>query len=226
LVHHLEADQKVDIPEGVSLPLENSLAHCRFLGKLGVSRSGQLPLVAVEMGVPSIDRENADYGEVQAFVAEKALALQMPELKKDWSLVTISNRHLVFHLDKVNRDLIRQIGPALQQSHLWDGINVHIVAPKNVSEADRRQSAQILSSPLEEVFEVFVWERGAGETQACGSGASAIGAAAFASGLCDRRQWLGIDMPGGRLYIKQEQTEDTVTLAGPGQMVFRGKVSV
>ncbi len=226
LVHHQEAEQKVDLPDAVVLQLETDQVHCRFLGSLQPGRSGQLPLVAVEMGTPIINKANPDFAEVKTFVGNVAKELSMPELTKDWSLVTISNRHLVFNLDTVSRDLIRKLGPAFQRPKLWDGINVHIVSPKAVNENDKRQSAQIFGSPLEELYEVYVWERGAGETQACGSGASAIGAAAFASGLCERRQWLGIDMPGGRLFIKQEQSAEPVTLAGPGQIVFRGKVTL
>ncbi len=226
LNHHLEAEQKVELPEAVELQLESSTVSCRFLGRLTPGRAGQLPLVAVDMGQAIINQENIDYSSVKAFVQKIAQDLKMPGLNRDWHLVTISNRHLCFFLDEVNRDMIRLIGPAFQSSPLWDGINVHICANKTVHDEDRRISAQVLAKPIDELFEVFVWERGAGETQACGSGASAIGASAFASGLVDRRNWLGIDMPGGRLYIKQEKAGDSVTLAGPGQMVFRGRLVI
>lgn len=226
LTHHLDADQKVDIPDTIPLQLESSAVDIRFLGRLAASHTGQLPLVAVEMGHPQVNKENADYAAVKDFVARKAQELGMPELTRDWHLVSISNRHLCFFLDSVNRDMIRKVGPALQVSTLWDGINVHLCASKKVQDNDRRISSQVLGRPIDELYEVFVWERGAGETQACGSGASAIGASAFASGLTDRRNWLGIDMPGGRLYIKQENTADSVTLAGPAQMVFRGRLVI
>jgi diaminopimelate epimerase len=178
------------------------------------------------MGHPKVNAENSDFNEVKNFVESQAKKLGMPELTRDWHLVSISNRHLCFFLDSVNRDMIRKVGPALQASSLWDGINVHLCASKRVMDEDRRISAQVLSGPIDEIYEVFVWERGAGETQACGSGASAIGASAFASGLTDRRNWLGIDMPGGRLYVKQENAADSVTLAGPAQMVFRGRLEI
>jgi diaminopimelate epimerase len=220
---HLDSEQKVDIPDALSLRLQNTQVNCRFLGELKESRMGQLPLVAVEMGQPIVNADNADYKAVEALVKAKATELGLPELTRDWHLISISNRHLCFFLDTVSRDMIRRVGPVFQSTSLWDGINVHICASKEPQDADRRKSAPILGRPIDELFEVFVWERGAGETQACGSGASAIGASAFASGLIDRRNWLGIDMPGGRLYVKQEDLGDSVTLAGPGQIVFRGR---
>jgi diaminopimelate epimerase len=226
LTHHLKAEQKVEIPDALGLQLESSFVNCRFLGRLAPGRAGQLPLVVVDMGHPKVNAENSDFNEVKNFVESQAKKLGMPELTRDWHLVSISNRHLCFFLDSVNRDMIRKVGPALQASSLWDGINVHLCASKRVMDEDRRISAQVLSGPIDEIYEVFVWERGAGETQACGSGASAIGASAFASGLTDRRNWLGIDMPGGRLYVKQENAADSVTLAGPAQMVFRGRLEI
>ncbi|MCX6129124.1 MAG: hypothetical protein NTX25_08705 [Proteobacteria bacterium] len=223
LVHHQQAERKVELPEGLSLQLENSQVSCRFLGRLEPGRSGALPLVAVSMGEAILDKENSDYAAVKEFVSAKAKELAWPELLHDWHLVSISNRHLVFFLSHVDRVLIQRLGPVMQTSSLWDGINVHICSEKPVLDADRRSSAQILAKPIEELYEVFVWERGAGETQACGSGASAIGAAAFSSNLVERKNWLGIDMPGGRLFIKQEAASDPVSLAGPAQMVYRGR---
>lgn len=226
LQHHHEADCKVDLPEGIDLNLRNGKATIRFLGRLEASRRGQLPLVAVEMGRPVINKANPDFTAAATFLKEKAQEIGLPEITRDWSLVSLGNRHLVINLEKVSRDLIRKIGPALQTSDLWDGINVHIVANKALGDGDRRQSSQSLGQAIDELFEVFVWERGAGETQACGSGACAVAAASFASGFSDRKTWLGIDMPGGRLYIKQESEDDQMTMAGPAALVFRGTFSL
>ena len=226
LQHHQQADRKVDLPEGLILQLESSSAHCRFLGRLETVRTGTLPLVAVDMGDPIIDSANSDYTAVKAFVAAKAQALALPELLKDWHLVSLSNRHLVFFLDSIHPHLIRKIGPLMQASELWDGINVHICAAKSLLDLDRSQTAQSLSRPIEELYDVLIWERGAGETQACGSGAAAIGAAAFSTHLVGRNNWLGIDMPGGRLFVRQETAKDPVSLAGPGQLVYRGSLFI
>lgn len=225
LQHHLDAVPKVDIPDAISLALESSTAHCQFLGPLETS-GRRMPLVAVDMGDVQLDGENPDFNQVRNFVNRTAKDLEMPALVKDWSLVSLSNRHLVFQLESVSRDLIRKIGPALQISDLWDGINVHIVSSKELAENDKRSTGLNLGSPIQELFEVYVWERGAGETQACGSGAVAVGIHAYSKALSSRKSWLGIDMPGGRLFVKQDDPDGTTTLAGPAHHVFDGSVFI
>ncbi|RYF42121.1 MAG: hypothetical protein EOO38_20010 [Cytophagaceae bacterium] len=198
----------------------------RFLGDIKEGRNTHLPLVAVDMGKAKINKENDDYKAVQEFVAKIAKDHKLPGLLSDWSLVSLGNRHLVFSLDEVSPELIRKIGPLFQVSDLWDGINVHIIHSKDVSDSDRRQSAQALGQPIDELYDAYVWERGAGETQACGSGACSVAASLWAGGLTDRSRWLGVDMPGGRLFIKQPSVDDEITMAGPAKMAFKGRVTL
>ncbi len=226
LTRHLDQVPKIEIPDGLDLALKSSRATVRFLNDSKTIDSSHLPLVAVDMGHAAINTENADYAGVAAFVKKISRELAMPELLQDWSLVSLGNRHLIFSLEETSPDLIRKLGPIFQKSELWDGINIHIIGSKALSDGDRRQSAQALGQPIDELYEAYVWERGAGETQACGSGACAIAASIWAAGVSVRSQWLGVDMPGGRLYIKQPSKDDTITMAGPAKLVFRGKVTI
>lgn len=222
-----EAPHKVDIPDGFDISLETSVANIRFLSTNELEKSKpRWPLVTVDMGKPRVNDQNEDFTDVKAFIESYAKAQKLPELTRDWALVRLANDHLVFFLDEINHELLRKIGPELQSSALWDGINVHIVTSKVLVNDDKRQSSQLLSEPIEELFDVLVWERGAGETKACGSGASAVAKAAMESGFIDRSKWIGIDMPGGRLYIKQREDSDPISLAGPGQYVFSGTITV
>ena len=61
---------------------------------------------------------------------------------------------------------------------------------------------------------------------ACGSGACAVAALALESGLLERENWVAIDMPGGRLYVKQAGANEPVMLAGPGVFSFNGRISI
>ena len=108
----------------------------------------------------------------------------------------------------------------------WDGINVHIVCPKEVTDEDKTLSSNRLGIDIEDLYEVWTWERGAGLTQACGSGASSVAALLWQKGECSRSDWVGVDMPGGRLYLKQEEDDDPITMAGPGEYVARGFLDV
>lgn len=69
-----------------------------------------------------------------------------------------------------------------------------------------------------------VWERGSGETLACGTGACASVAAAVACGYCPKNEDITVKLRGGELKIKY--TEDTVYMTGPAVTAFKGEVEI
>lgn len=69
---------------------------------------------------------------------------------------------------------------------------------------------------------VRVWERGSGETLACGTGACAAAVAANLLGKCERR--VRVDMPGGRLDVEWSENDNHIYLTGPAEFSFEGKV--
>ena len=85
----------------------------------------------------------------------------------------------------------------------------------------KRSNVQFVRVATRKRLEALIWERGAGETQASGSSACAIAAAAYRNGLADRR--VQVQMPGGKLSI--EIGDDlTVRMTGPATPVYRGIV--
>ena len=69
-----------------------------------------------------------------------------------------------------------------------------------------------------------VWERGAGETLACGTGACAAVVAAVLNHLTENRVW--VTMPGGDLLIEWDRENDVVYMTGPAVTVFEGQVCI
>lgn len=116
--------------------------------------------------------------------------------------VELGNPHLVLEVDDPAAVDLAVDGPALESGYP-DGINVHFV---RVTAADR--------------LELRVRERGAGVTEACGSGAVAAAVAAQGWGLVGPR--VMVDMPGGSAIV--ETTDGTVLLTGPS--TFVGEVVV
>jgi diaminopimelate epimerase len=112
-------------------------------------------------------------------------------------LLDIGNPHLVLLVDDPWRVDLAADGPRLEGEYP-SGINVHMV---RVLDRER--------------VELRVWERGAGITQACGSGAAAAVAAAHGWGLVDER--VGVRMPGGEAVV--EVDGDTLLLTGPAQFI-------
>lgn len=212
-MHREKGDPKA-LPELVELEVEGEVLTARFM-----RAQGAYPLVCVEMGVPKL-------GAAVSWKADAEKEAKRLGTFAEVGVCEIGNPHLVLTTDDATRELVLKVGPALQKTPLADGVNVHLVKPLELSDKDQARAGAELGHRLSEGYRVFVWERGAGETMACGSGAAAVGALALATGLVERDEWIAVDMPGGRLYVKHESPDAPVLLAGPGAFVFEGKVSL
>ena len=124
-----------------------------------------------------------------------------------FNTVSVGNPHCVCFEDELLLDDLRRRGPQIS-THPWfaNGTNVQFVR---------------VTGPAE--VEAFVWERGAGETQASGSSACAVAAAAVRRGLVQRRQ-VRVDMAGGSLHVTVGEEWD-VTLRGPVESVYRAELA-
>lgn len=204
--------------DGVTMNVQGANIDCRFLG------SARNPFVAVTMPIPEVGNSNPWSNEVAAAV--KSLQTSTPHLKGDIETVSIGNPHVVITVQESSAELALTAGKPLQSVRSGDGINVHISSPIEVTDRDHQRARRDINEEIAELYKVFPWERGVGPTQACGTGACAVGVAALATGLAERAAWIGIDMPGGRLYVKQDSEDDPVTLAGPAAFVFAGSIEI
>jgi diaminopimelate epimerase len=120
--------------------------------------------------------------------------------------VSMGNPHAVLRVDDINGAPVHTLGPKIENHPRFPArVNVgflHVVD---------RQRAQLR-----------VWERGAGETQACGTGACAAAVAAISQGWMDSP--LLIDLPGGRLSIEWAGPGQPVVMTGPAVRVYEGQV--
>jgi diaminopimelate epimerase len=119
--------------------------------------------------------------------------------------VSMGNPHAVLFGRDVQRVALERVGPVLERDGVFPRrVNVHVV--EVVSRTHLRMRT---------------WERGAGITQACGTGACAVLVAAALSGLSERTA--DIDLPGGRLRIRWDAGErGHVFMTGPAADVFEG----
>lgn len=86
----------------------------------------------------------------------------------------------------------------------------------------KRTNVEFVRPEGKDLFRVRVWERGAGETLACGTGACAVAVAMKLKGIGSERQ--RIILPGGELLI--EITEEGIFMTGPAEEVFRGEIDI
>ncbi|MFY9232874.1 MAG: diaminopimelate epimerase [Fimbriimonadaceae bacterium] len=130
--------------------------------------------------------------------------VEVDELRFVGTAVSMGNPHVVIFTEKVSSVPLERWGPLLEHHPLFPNrINVHF--------------AEIVSR--QEIIQ-RTWERGAGVTLACGTGACAVAAAAFKSDRAERD--VTIQLPGGSLRI--ECTADgTVFMTGPAETVFEGE---
>lgn len=204
--------------DGVTFRVMERSIDCRFTG------SQSNPLVAVTMPVPTVNQENFWHDDV--IEAYRQLAKQEPALKAELATVGLGNPHIVAIVSEANANLARHAGIPLQTTRGGDGINVHVGHLEEITDADKRRAKTELGESIGELYRVWPWERGVGATQACGTGACAVAVSAYDSGSVERRNWVAIEMPGGRLYARQTAAGDPVILAGPATFVFAGELEI
>ena len=119
--------------------------------------------------------------------------------------VNVGNPHCVVFCDAIDGLRLEEIGPQFENNAMFpERVNTEFVRVVN------RHSLRMR-----------VWERGSGETLACGTGACAAAAAACENGLCDKGSDITVSLLGGELTVNY--TDERVLLTGGASVVFEGK---
>ena len=121
------------------------------------------------------------------------------------TLVSMGNPHCVLF---ESPELVKEIGKEIERDPLFPNrVNVEFAEPIGENRLRMR-----------------VWERGSGETLACGTGACATAVAAVECGLCDGSKPVTVALRGGELVI--EYTPEAVYMTGPAEIAFEGEVEI
>lgn len=122
--------------------------------------------------------------------------------------LSIGNPHCVMFFDNVDRLDVEKLGPKFENDPIFpERVNVSFV--------------KVLNS---QTLKLRVWERGNGETWACGTGACAAVAAAVRNGFCEKGVDIKVKLRGGDLIVKY--TDEAVYLTGNAEKVFVGEVEI
>ena len=131
----------------------------------------------------------------------------MLDLGFECTPVSVGNPHAVIFTDDVALILLRDIGPKIECNKAFPGrVNVEFVSVVGDNELRMR-----------------VWERGSGETLACGTGACASAAAAVSKGLCRKGEPIKVYLDGGDLVITVKN-DFTCLMCGPAEFVSEGEI--
>lgn len=161
--------------------------------------------VAVDMGTPRLAP-----GDIPVDAAgERAVGIPLEAGGKTLlaTCVSMGNPHCVVFVDEPTDELVHTTGPLLEG---------HVAFPNKTNV----EFAEVIDR---EHVRMRVWERGAGETLACGTGACATAVACVLNGLCDRHVF--IDLLGGRLEIEWRE-DGHVQMTGPATIVFTGEIII
>lgn len=176
-----------------------------------ILKNGEAVGAEVDMGEPRLKA-----AEIPAFVKTSAGKPKPDEKVVDCELevdgekikitaVSMGNPHCVIFIEELNKINIAEIGPKIEgHPQFPQRTNVEFV--------------QLLS---DKEIRVHVWERGVGETLACGTGACAAVVAGVLTGKTSRH--VLVHLPGGDLDVEWEKEDGHVALRGPAAKVFEGK---
>ncbi|MBY7851430.1 diaminopimelate epimerase [Vibrio fluvialis] len=160
--------------------------------------------ITVNMGVPEFEPSKIPFRAKQA---EKTYIMRVEEQTLFCGAVSMSNPHVVTVVDDVKTANVETLGPLLESHERFpERVNAGFMQVLNRSEVNLR-----------------VYERGAGETQACGSGACAAVAIGIVQDLLD--ETVTVHLPGGDLEISWKGPGKPLYMTGPATHVFDGQLS-
>jgi len=171
-------------------------------------RDGHVSSVEVDMGPPRLRRAEIPMlgGDPSSQVLREAIDIKGQSF--DVTAVSMGNPHAVVFVPDTQAIEIDVLGPLFER---------HEIFPERTN----TEFVQIVS-PSEAIMRV--WERGAGETLACGTGACAVVVAGILNGLLSQK--VTVHLPGGDLLIEWQQGDKHVIMSGPATLVFKGEIDI
>jgi diaminopimelate epimerase len=158
----------------------------------------------IDMGAPEFSPPRIPLAGFAGEQDEYALELDGETLR--FGAVSMGNPHAVLEVEAVDLAPVGHVGPRLQRSAAFpDSVNVGF--------------AQVLAPDR---IRLRVYERGVGETLACGSGACAAVAVLARRGRVDAARGVAVSLPGGELRIHYDPGTRRIAMAGPAAFVFEG----
>ena len=165
--------------------------------------NGKVKQVRVNMGSPLLKPEEIPIALEGENVMDVPISINDTVYRMTG--VGMGNPHTVVFLDDIEQMKIEEIGPKFENhSYFPNRVNTEFVKVIDRTHVEMR-----------------VWERGSGETLACGTGACAVAVACILNGLTEED--VTVSLLGGDLQIQWERKENIVYMTGPAEVVFEGE---
>jgi diaminopimelate epimerase len=202
----------IDNAKADSINREISVETMAGIRKVRLYKSmGKITEIQTDMGEPKFGEKDipVTLGERRGDIVDIKLmitcTITVDGKELQLNLVSVGNPHAVYFYQEPVADFpLSQLGPKVEVYEIFPrGVNFEVARVLNRQQIEAR-----------------VWERGVGETLACGSGACAITVAAQLHGYVDNK--VDIKLPGGILEVEWDGAGD-VFLSGPAETVFTGE---
>ena len=175
------------------------------LGGLLVCSDAGSGLVTVDMGAPTLSWDKVP---LACPADTNRLTLDINGIAHEVSIVSMGNPHCVLFVDDAESAAVASLGPCIE---------THPMFPK-------RTNVEFVSVRDRAHLRMRVWERGAGVTQACGSGACAAAVAAHRRDLADAK--VEVELDGGVLTLELREGDGHVLMTGPAALSFKGEIDL
>ena len=168
---------------------------------------GEVKTLRVDMGKAILDPKQIPVDLSGDKVVDRRVTIGMQDYRI--TCVSMGNPHCVVFVDSdIDNINLEEIGPLFENDPIFpERVNTEFVTVLN-----------------EKTIKMRVWERGSGETWACGTGACAVAVAACENGFCKKGDDIKIKLKGGDLIINY--TDETVYMTGNAEKVYEGEVEV
>lgn len=179
-----------------------TLAGIKIL-KLNI-KDGEVKTVNVDMGEPILNPKDipVDFKDEPV----KGLKIKAIDKEFEFTCVSMGNPHAITIVNNTKEFNIEKYGPVLEA-------DAHFPKKSNIEFVEIQDKENI---------KMRVWERGTGETLACGTGACATAVACNLNGLTNRK--VNIHLLGGILQIEWDEKTNHVFMTGPATTVFEGEI--
>ena len=162
--------------------------------------------VTVDMGTPITDPKLIPVVSDQDQIV--AMPITVDGISYKMTCVSMGNPHAIVFVDDTKTIEIEKIGPLFEN---------HILFPE-------RTNTEFIHVIDRHTIDMRVWERGSGETLACGTGACASVYACILNGLTEDEVW--VRLLGGVLKVRYDKDKHTIFMTGPAVTVFEGEINV
>ena len=191
------------LTEKTDLTLE-TLAGIKKL-KLFLGEDNKVELVTVDMGEPILDGNRIPTTIDMPTIVNESIVIGT-STKYHITCVSMGNPHTVIFTNDIHKLNLPELGPSIENATIFP----------------RRTNVEFIDVISTDRLKMRVWERGSGETMACGTGACAAAVAGVLNGRSDRK--VTVELLGGELVIEWNAFDNHVYLTGGATTVFEGEV--